>query len=69
MVAKHCGSPRETDARLQVPPAIEAPVEPTAGSVFACKVDIAGSEIVIGLGIVSLNPGRMRIVAQAEIQG
>ena len=62
-------SPRETDARLEVPAPIEALVECPTGSVLAGEVDIAGSEIVIRLLIVGFNPGGMRIVAQAEIQG
>ena len=61
--AKHFGRPRETDAWLEVPSTIKAPIESPAGSVLAGKVDIASSEIVIRLGIVSFNPRGMRFVA------
>jgi hypothetical protein len=46
------GSPRETDARLEVFAAIEAVVESATGPVLAGEVDIAGSEVVVRLLIV-----------------
>ena len=66
--AQRRGSPRETDAWLEVPASIEALVECATGPVLAGEVDIAGSNVVIGLLVVGFRPGRMRIVAQTEIQ-
>ena len=62
-------SPREPDARLEVPASIEAVVETATGAVLAGEVDIAGSDVVVRLLIVGFHPGRVRIVAQTEIQG
>ena len=65
----HCGSPRETDARLEVPPAIEAIIERPAGSVLAGQIDVSGGEIVVGLIVIGFNPWRVCIVAEAKVQG
>ena len=60
------GSPRETDARLEVSPAIEAIIECPAGSVLAGQVNVSGGEIVVCLLVIGFNPRRVRIVAEAK---
>ena len=46
----------KTNARLEVPSAIEAIVESSAGSILVGKVDIASGHIVVGLLVVRFNP-------------
>ena len=69
MVPQHLRSPREANARLEVPSAIETFVESPAGSVLARKIDIARSKVVVGLLVVRLHPWRVRVVAQTKVQG
>ena len=68
VAAQYRRSPRETDAWLEVPSAIEAVVEAPAGSALAGKVDIARRHVVVSLTIVGFNPRGVCFVAQAEIQ-
>ena len=53
----HCGSPCETDARLEVSPTVEPVIECPAGSVLAGQVDVSGGEIVVGLLVVRSTHG------------
>src|SRR5882762_5377643 len=68
MAAQHCGRPRETDAWLEVPAAIEPIIETPAGSVLAGEVNITGGHVVIGLQVVGFYPRSVGVVTQTEIQ-
>src|ERR1700721_485841 len=61
------GSPRETDARLEVFASPGSVVEGPAGAVLTSEIDIAGGKVLVCLLVVGLNPRSMRIVAQSEI--
>ncbi len=63
----HCGSPCETDARLEVSPTVEPVIECPAGSVLAGQIDVSGGEIVVRLLVVLFNPWRVCIVAEAKV--
>ena len=67
--AQCCWSPREPDARLEVPASIEAIVESTTGPVLTGEVDIAGRDVVVRLLVIGFHPGGVRLVPQTEIQG
>ena len=60
---------RKTNARLEVPSAIEAVVERPAGAILVGKFDRAGRHVVVGLLIVGFNPWSKSLVTQTEIQG
>ena len=52
----------ETNAGLEVPATIEAVVESAAGTILVGEFDLASSHIVVGLLVVSFNPGSKRLV-------
>ena len=68
-VPQHSWGPSKTDTGLEISPTIEAVIERAASTALIGEFDSTGSEVVVGLLIVGLDPRSESLIAKTEVQG